>query len=327
LSVYNGIEETKLVTFYDRYFSKVGEDSEFSSLIANAFTDKYFVDSMIDNEDYEENGFIYMQKIIIGQLKLTLKSNEEFLKGFADYIFHIQFQEIFEFLADCVLYELSISNDNMKEFMEYYFLNIIIINGARYKVPELEANNELRCNIVSMIIITKTYLQGQKPIEILEKKINDLKAVQHDMFIDGLSPIEYNHKLFEEKKEILDDITQGNADLEEIHDEYRLLKIKAESKDIKPEAIREIEKGQVDLKIELKSIKEELIYLKEKEEESISKLIENSVITQYKKLEQDMNILKKQLKSQLNVAEESRNNYESVKATLVKALISKKKKL
>jgi hypothetical protein len=56
-------------------------------------------------------------------------------------------------------------------------------------------------------------------------------------------------------------------------------------------------------------------------------MVNVSVVTKYKKIDQDINILKNQVKIQFNKLRESRDNYEKIRIALSKVLIAKKKQI
>jgi hypothetical protein len=57
---YNGIDEQELILFYDEYFSQE-ENKNFFKQVAKIFGKRYFIDILIENEDYEKNVFRYIQ--------------------------------------------------------------------------------------------------------------------------------------------------------------------------------------------------------------------------------------------------------------------------
>jgi hypothetical protein len=53
---YNGIDENELISFYNEYFSEEQRE-DFFQLVANTFGNRYFIDGMIDNTEYEKYAF------------------------------------------------------------------------------------------------------------------------------------------------------------------------------------------------------------------------------------------------------------------------------
>jgi hypothetical protein len=308
---YNGIDEKELVLFYDEYFSQE-ENKNFFNQVANIFGDRYFIDILIDNEDYEKNAFKYIQEITMEELKHNFESDKEFLKGFSGYVFRIHFQDVFKYIADFILYELSISNVEIEKFLKYYSLNIVVQNGIKYKVPELKVSDNLNWNITSIITISKTHVKANELIEELQEKIFKLEEFQSKMLIDGISPVTYNNDLMKKKNIIVEYIIQENADYKVLSHKYSVAKTEQE---------------KIDLQSDLVDIKEELEYLKENKESFQSLMVNVSVVTKYKKIDQDINILKNQVKIQFNKLRESRDNYEKIRIALSKVLIAKKKQI
>jgi hypothetical protein len=306
---YNGIDEQELILFYDEYFSQE-ENKNFFKQVAHIFGKRYFIDILIDNEDYEKNVFKYIQKITMEELKHTFESDEEFLKGFSGYVFRIHFQDVFKYIADFILYELSISNVEIEKFLQYYSLNMIVHDGIKYKVPELKVSDNLNWNIASIITISKSHIKANALIEEMQEKIFKLEEYQSKMLIDGISPVVHNNDLITKKNIISEYIIQDSAAYNVVSHKYNAAKTEEE---------------KIELQAELVDMKEELEYLKENKEDFESLMVELSIITKYKKIDQDINILKNQVRSQFNKLKESQDNYEKIRLALSKVLIAKKK--
>jgi hypothetical protein len=306
---YNGIDEKELILFYDEYFS-LEENKNFFKQVAKIFGKRYFIDILIENEDYEKNVFRYIQEITMEELKHTFDSDEEFLKGFSGYVFRIHFQDVFKYLADFILSELSISNVEIEKFLHYYSLNIVVQNGIKYKVPELRVSDNLNWNITSIITVSKTHIKANELIEEMQERIFKLEEFQAKLLIDGVSPVVYNNDLIKKKNIIIEYIVQENADYQVVSRKYNVAKTEEE---------------KAELQADLIDIKEELEYLKENKESFESLMVELPLVTKYRKLDQDINILKNQVRSQFNKLKESQDNYEKIRLALSKVLVAKKK--
>jgi hypothetical protein len=308
---YNGIEENELISFYDEYFSKEQRE-DFFQLVANTFGNRYFIDGMIDNTEYEKYAFKYMQDIIIELLGQNFDSDEEFFKGFSGYVFRIHFHESFEYLADFILHELIASNDKVIEFLEYYALQVVVINGEKFRVPELRSDDDLTWNITSITTVAKTYIKAKDIIDGFEDAIDKLDEAQFSLMVDDMTPVEYNQDLYQERDELVEDIEEASDDYRVLSDEYHTLKTERE---------RTASKTQLaDLKLEIKS-------LEEAKDEVLSDILDNSVLLKFKKLEDDINNLEKQIKSKTKAIQINEKTYNIVKDILSKALVAKKKKV
>jgi len=308
---YNGIDEDELIFFYTEYFSQE-ENKNFFYLVAQEFVEVCFIEENINNEDYEKNVFSDIQNIIIEQLVDTFDYNESFFKGFSGYIFRIHFQEVFSFIADFILYEISASNTYMVDFLKYYSLNIIVINGMKYRVPALEAENGMKWNVISIMSVAKIYMKVKESVENLQEDVYEIDAELYEMFIGELSPVEYNNELTKHKNEITEDIAQGIKELKIFSDKYDFSKDNEEKKTLKKE---------------IQEIKNELQGLKENRDNIMSKVVDKSVISKYRALEKEMDGCFRQLKAEEKILSQNVNSYRSVKNALSKALISKKKRI
>jgi len=306
---YNGISEDELIFFYTEYFSQE-ENKNFFYLVAKVFVDIYFIDEKITNADYEKNVFAFIQEIIINQLIEAFDYNENFFKGFSGYILRIHFQEVFSFIADFVLNEISISSSYMVDFLKYYSLNVVVLNGVKYKVPDLEADNGLKWNTISIMSVAKVYMKVKQSADYLQEDLYEIDDELYGMCINEQSPIEYNNYLFKHKNEITIEIAEEIKELKICSDEYDLAKNNDEKKELKEE---------------MHEITDYLQELKDKRDDISKKIIDKSIISTYKALEKEMKTCYRQLKAEKKILLQNVNSYKSVKNALTKALISKKK--
>jgi hypothetical protein len=253
-----------------------------------------------------------MQDIIIELLGQNFDSNEEFFKGFSGYVFRIHFHESFEYLSDFILRELIASNDNVIKFLEYYALQVVVINGEKYRVPELRSDDDLTWNITSITTVAQTYIRAKDIINNFEDELDKLDDAQFDLMVDDMTPVEYNQDLYRERDELEEDIEDAKDDCRVFSDEYHTLKTERE---------RAASKAQIaDLKSEIAS-------LEEAKDEVLSDILDNSILLKYKKLDDDINNLEKQIKSKSKAIQINEKTYNVVKDILSKALVAKKKKV
>ncbi|HUH41606.1 MAG TPA: hypothetical protein VLZ29_00635, partial [Sulfurimonas sp.] len=155
---YNGISEEHLISFYKNFFIK-DENKYFFYEVAEQFVDVYLLEKKIDNITYEKYVFSFIQAIIIEHLENLFDNNPEFFKGFSGYVFRVHFKEVFGYIANMILSEVSVSNKYMIDFLKYYSLNVLVIDGQKYKVPEIEAENGMKWTVSSMMSIVKIYMK------------------------------------------------------------------------------------------------------------------------------------------------------------------------
>ena len=311
-SRYNGIPEEDLESFYNEYFAK--EDLEYLfDTVSNKFVKKYFMKGRIKNTDYEKNVFGIIQKLILKELQNDFDCDEDFYIGFSGFIFRKHFKTTFEYIADYMLKEAAQNNRYILEFLDYYSNNIIVFEGRKYQVPNLEAENGLRWHVLSMVARIKPYIMAQEYINESKVIIENIDKKIEALYIDGISPIDYNEKNIEIAKEIKEEIKECDEDIEKIHDLLHTLNAKDG-----------MEKKKLELEDELTEIREEKIELKEELITVRKEIIEKKTIKKYEKLTQEKKILKNNIYVRSKVIKQSRESYLDIRDSLTKALMSKK---
>lgn len=308
---FNGLDEEELDTFYEECALNK-ENKDFFYFVAQQYVNQYFLDERIDNYTYERKVFPDILAIIKEQLINSFDHNEEFFKGFSGYIFRKHFKEVFNHIADLILHELSLSNQYMIEFLKYYSLNTVVYNGIRYRIPTLSAKNGLKWNAVSMLSIAKVYTKVDISRKMLKRDIEDVKADMLDLYINGLSPIEYQATISQKKQEIEDEITQSYAKRDKCFDAIEL----ATNQNSKDRLARELDIVEKSLNI-----------LLQKRISITSKVVKKNIIKNYLDLEKEKDSLMMRLRKDEKVLEQNEEAYRSIKHALVKALISKKERL
>ncbi len=305
---FNGIEEDTLSSFYNDFFSD-NQHKDFFYLVAKQFVDVYLIEKEINNNTYENYAFSFIQSIVKEHLLDLIECNDDFITGFSGYLFRIHFKEVFEYIANIILKEISLSNTYMMEFLNYYSLSIVVLNGKKYTVPNIEANNGLRWNVASMISIVKIYIKTEINIVNMQDKINELKKEVKKLYIGGYSPLEYNSSINKKIKQISQTIEQNIKRLNKHIDSLDQLKDKKQ---------RDTLAGDV------RSMKYEIHNLIEEKEKLTFNIIEPNAIMQYTKIRREMDSLIRYEKREEKILDQNKNSYISIKNSLVKALTSKK---
>ena len=308
---FNGIDEDEFDDFYDEYFSK-DESRLFFQSVVQEFVERYFLEEKIDNYIYEKNVFGYIQTIIMNQLIVEFDYSEEFFKGFSGYVFRIHFGEVFEYIADFILNEIALSNEYMIEFLKYYSLNVVIVNGEKYRVPPLETNDGLKLNVISMLSIAKIYTRTRTSIKILSEDIYKLDEQIFDLFIDDMSPVDYSNLYIKERQKLQKRFSKENENLNKHLD---LLKV-TKNENVKFKLEQEI----VQIKREMKLTKRELEALAKKE-------IQRSEVDKYLKLEREMDSMLRELKAEERILAQNEKSFLLIKESIAKALILKKQRI
>lgn len=308
---FNGIDKQELEIFYNEHFSKESIRKFFMTIVKK-FVELHFEEQKIDNNIYEKNVYAYIQKIIVEELVVKFDNPIEFLKGFSGYIFRINFNNVFDSIAEYMLNEISMSNEYMVDFLKYYSLNIVIVDGMKYKVPELETEGGLKWNVISMLSIAKIYIRTRASVIKLQKEIHTLDEEIVALFIGKLSPTEYNNDYIKKKQKLTDELRYKNQKLEDLLDEVHRIK----NNELKEPVKKEIEVARKAIKTIKKTI-----------EELAKKEIKRSVIDKHLKLEREIESLRRGLKSQEKILNQNKKSFLSIKTSLVKALISKKQRM
>ncbi len=302
---YNGINEDDLVSFYNDIFLQ--EDSEdFFFFIAQEYVNKHLIFKRLDNQNYEKNVFSSIQNIITDQLVEDFDHNEEFFRGFSGYIFRIHFKEVFEFIAELILIKLSESNDYIIEFLKYYSMSVVIVNGKRYKVPEVQASNGWKWNVSSMAPVIKVYVRAEEILDKLNKNINLLEKKATQLYVHDLSPVAYNNTLNKELEKIRQEMVYNNS---------RLDKHIATLKD---------DQSNQSLKLDIQNIRQELQDFRADLTRLESKLVKKDTILKYTDLKRDIDTKVRQQEREEKVIETNQDSFYSIVDALVKALTSKK---
>lgn len=308
---FNGIKEEELKSFMTDNFSPK-ESKSFFRLVAKLFVERYFLGKHIDNQEYEKNVFSYIKLIIYEQLTYIFDDSNEFFKGCSGYIFRIHFKEVFENIAELMLTQIALSNDYMTEFLKYYSLDIVVVDGVKYRVPFLEAKNGLKWNVLSMLSIVKLYTKTKSLINETNHHIDKKEDEILKLYIGKLTPVEYNSQIIENKNKISDLLMEQERELDKFYDSFKL------EKD---------EDKRVSLRQEIKSIKKYMQELRKEREEEKNKYIGKAEINKFLLFDKEIDTLLRYLKNEVRILEQNEESFNSIKNSLVKALTSKKQKL
>lgn len=305
---YNGLNEEELKSFYNNFCS-IKESDGFYYQIARKFVDTYIIDKKIDNEVYEKQVFQSIQSIINDHLINAFDRNDIFFKGFAGYIFRMHFQDVFGYIANFILFEISISNKHVMSFLNYYSLDIIVMDGKRYKVPEIKAESGLKWNVVSMMSIVKIYNKALMSKDSIQVKKESLKKSIAEFYVEEISPIEYNNEI--------------NKQIDKISNEFLYCSRKQDAF-LDSLEITNDEKERESIKENIKKIKDEMRDLAEKKKSLSQKLLTQSNLLKYNNIKKEIDSLNRQQKRDEKILLQNEDAYLSIKNSLIKALISKK---
>ena len=268
----NGIDEDELEDFHIEFFANK-ENKNFFHIIANTFFEKYFLELKIDNFIYEKNVFAYIQKIVEEKLISDDDGDDEFYKGFSGYVFRIHFKEVFGYIANYILAEIAASNPYISDFLKYYSLNIIVLNGEKYRVPTLDAGNGLKWNVLSMLSIAKVYTKTTHVIRKLKKEIQKLDDEIDKLYINDISPTQYQAAVIKKQNNITTEINKEVKKLEKNQDKIN----KTQNKEEKEWVTQEIH----DIKLKISALREDKKFLSDK-------MLSQNVIKSYLELSKQL---------------------------------------
>lgn len=305
---YNGLDENELESFYNDFFLKE-QNKNFFYFVAEEFVDTYMLEKKIDNFAYEKHVFSLIHSIVTEHLISSFDKNDSFFKGFSGYIFRIHFKEVFNHIANLILSELSASNRYIMEFLKYYSLNIVVLDGKKYKVPEIEASNGLKWNVVSMMSIVKIYIKTEISLETTREQIEELEDSAKELYINSLSPVEYNSNITKEMEKISQNIIYLT----------KRLNIYASSLDTPKES-----EEANDLKNDIREIQREIQLKKEEKNRLSLQMATKAQIVKYSNIKREIDSLNRHAKRDEKILAQNKSAYLSIRNSLVKALTSKK---
>lgn len=308
---YNGFSEEEMKSFYKEFFSDINNKTFFPSIARN-YVDIYFNEKKITNEVYEKSVISSLHNMTLDCLTSMYDNSDGFFKGFAGYVFRIHFKEVFEFMADAILDEISMGNGYVIDFLGYYSSDVIVLGGEKFKVPTIEAKGGLRWNVISMLSVAKIYTKTEKSIVILRKKILELQNEISALYIDDLSPIEYNTVYIKKRQKLEMKLSETSKKLDRYVDSFNVVNSENQKKTLKED---------------IKVIENKIAGLRKEKSELSEKMIKQSVLKKYQELQVNMDQLVRQLSNKQRIISQNANAYSSMRNSLVKALMSKKKQI
>ena len=308
---YNGIDEEELEDFYNEFFQE-SENKRFFKYVAQEFVNTYLKSKKITNAIYEKNVFSYIHTIVFERLVEIYDDSDGFFTGFAGYIFRIHFKEVFEHIADLILNEIAISKTTIIEFLKYYSQDVILVGGKKYKVPSLESREGLRWNVGSMLSITKIYIKSKKAIKNLQQESIYLNKEIQKLYVGNLTPLEYQSAQIQKRQSFDSDIAHHNKKLERYVD--LLSQIDNEEK-------------RSEMKKEVHALKKMVSKLLQGKKDLSEESIDKGTLSQYTHMQKQIDSISRQLKREQRIITQNKTSYQSIRESLIKALISKKQLL
>ncbi|WP_304544002.1 hypothetical protein [Sulfurimonas microaerophilic] len=281
-------------------------------MISQEFVQNYFHTNKINNIDYEKNVFKYIQNIVLEHLVKLYDNSDGFFTGFSGYLFRQNFKTVFEHIADLLLEAVSLSNNSIIEFLNYYTSGIIVLDGIKYKVPSIEVENGNTLKIVSILPIIKVYFKANHTIVELQKEIDKVSLELKKLYIGHKSPVAFNTNILNSIENIKVKIGTKTKKLKSRYDSIEKI----------PNTTLRLQKNREknSLLLEIKKLNKEIEMLN-------SKIVQANVIKKYITLKSKMDSLVRHKKNQEQVLSQVDSKFTTVRDALVKALISKKKRV
>lgn len=306
---YDGIDEDSLKSFYEEFFSE--EDNAVLFLkVAREYVSIYLHEMKITNEQYERDVFKNIQTIIQRHLVSKYDKCNDFFHGFSGYIFRKHFNKVFEHIADVILKELANSNPHINKFINYYSINVLVLDGKKYKVPSIETSDGLKWNTTSILLIAKKYFQTNDEKRILLQEIEHLQKETSALHINGISPLQYQTNITKKIQELNLNLNTHTNDLDKHLDSLYSAKNDDEKKKLKAKTVH------------LKNLIQDL---GKQKKEMDAKVLKDSILKNYNKHKKNLEEKSKELKNKEAIANKNKNLYLPMRNALVKALISKKR--
>ena len=317
---FHGYNADDLSNHYNELISDLDIESFLDNVMALLFAGKLNFDE-ITNNYYEANVLTLIRYAIAEELKQYVSKNQDYLLGFAGYIFRNNFEAIHERIAIEIFEQVSIKNKNAETFLNYYSGTILVENGNRYAMPELSTPDGKRWNIAS---ITATATMWLRTRHQEKKSVADFQNLEAE-YIQVATLYDTTSKQYEQQSEALDKYTQQLGIMQnEIVHARKNFKLK-EDGNLNKKETTQISKfvqqsQQKMITIEEKILKTEPMCRDLQNEAKKLKIRYLDLKTRKQVIELDLRTLKKNLSINSDA-------FHSVLHSLVQALIQRKKRI
>lgn len=302
------MQTNKTALFYDKNFTEK-EIEIFLLNIAQTFIQKYFINTTITNQYYEKHVYSILNKFITSKLLKYFTNKPELCAELSLYILKKHFNSIFISISELLLKEVAYSNQNVINFLQYYSLDIIVIEKVKYKVPQVKENG-YKWNTASILGTLTLYVKAQDYINSIETKTTQLEEDLLKFNINSLSPIEHNKSLKVKSNAIEENILINSKRINILRDSLNLEKN---------------DKARLKLSEELDEELDKRLLLKESKSKLVKQKVKALRLDAYNDLLKQIEALHHKTKAEYQVLEKNKDAYESMKNSLLYLLTSKKK--
>ena len=306
---YNGYSEDELKKLSDEYFDSDAIDS-FLQLLSFELFKNIFLQKQINNSDYEKSIYSLIQNTIAEELSEFTDKDIEFRKGFAGYIFRINFIKVFTYISNEILKHVYLKDEYITSWLKYYDGSIIIDDKKRYISPELLNSAGQRLNPTAIYINISVWFKSKKNILRLKKEHDKVLFSMDKLLIENQTPIDYKETLLEEQKNEKNILNSLKINFE------NMVEKKYETKD--KELLSSIVKKINDIKENISESSKKIITINE----NIKSI---NTYDDYKRLE----VLKinfiNGIRKEEKIILENTDTYLSIRSAILKVLTSKRK--
>lgn len=305
---YNGYTKEELEELYYEYFDK-DSINVFLEMIANTVFEDIFFHKRISNKQYEKNIYSIIQTLIAQELVEFTDKNIEFRKGFAGFMFRINFLYVFKHISNNVLKHISMREDFILDWLKYYDGKVFVDDGVKYLAPELITPDGERWNPVVIYSNISVWFKIREKIVFFNERLKSIDKTMQTLEVEGKTPLDYKNHLLEEQQYCLDFVHTLNQKISNLIDEKHMTK--------DTQRVELIKKNILILRTELKEYEKDI-------EEIDTEILHIKSQSQYKKLLEEKSHIYSDLKREEKLLEKNFKTYNSIQSALIKAMTSKR---
>lgn len=168
---YKGYNYEELEHYYNEFFSDFKIEKFLEEL--NIFLLKNEFDfGVINNTYFEKYSLSLINSVICKKLEDTIEEHNDFITGFAGFIFRRHFSDIFEKICKGLIEKILSNDENAKSFFGYYNGETVVLEGKRYLLPSIVSENGEKWNTSSAIVSSNVWVNADKTIKIAQSKFD-----------------------------------------------------------------------------------------------------------------------------------------------------------
>ena len=307
---FNGYSKEELDSLYNEYF----ENKIVSEFLLNVTKEVFlelFKKKKITNSYYEKNIYPIIQNNIALELHDINNSEIEFRKGFAGYIFRVNFLDVFKFLSDDILSFIYQRNEYILSWLNYYNGQIFIDQGKKYISPELRKDDK-RWNPVSIYGNISIWFKIKDRINRSYINLTQTKDDLQTLVVNNKTPLEQRKELLNEYSQLQQKLNELKTNIEERREYRRKLKNR---------------NNLLELNDEITTLQKEIAFINKTLQDLSFHLNNTEKQKKYKQLNLNKTVLLNTIEKEKKRLNEHKDSYSCIQSSLIKALTSKRKML